>query len=80
MHISAERAKQRRQQEEEEREKEKERARQKAAEIASALAAKASASPVAETKSLESEVSFSIPHRVVPLYSVTDIHVGDKIP
>lgn len=71
MHISAERAKQRRQQEEEEREKEKERARQKA----EALAAKASASPIAETKPSEHEVSFPMTYNnyTKPL----NIYIGD---
>jgi serine/arginine repetitive matrix protein 2 len=55
MHLSAERAKQRRQQEEEERAKQKERARQKAAEIEEKL--RASASAKAQVKPAESKLS-----------------------
>ena len=61
MHLSAERAKQRRQQEEEDRAKQMERARQKAAELAETLKASASAQapvkPVEESKPSDMEVS-----------------------
>lgn len=62
MHLSAERAKQRRQQEEEEREKEKERAKLKAAELEEKLKAAAtsatSANLVTELKPTDADVSF----------------------
>jgi hypothetical protein len=60
MHLSAERAKQRRQQEEEERAKQRERARQKAAELeakAKESAAETPAKPDDESKPLDTEVS-----------------------